>query len=830
MRSKRWLILLASLAVALLSSNVGETRSSLIDLENSSGNSFEAWTSLLWQQTTQSDFEVGVLNNVDTSSSTGDVMLEIDLQEVTTSIGSEKSWYADWSYRKKITIKSSQIEADLDDFPVLINTTDRDFEHITKDDGGDIRVTQADGTTEIPREVEKFVKKTGELVLWTKVNVKSDSDVDIYIYYGNPDASEPAPDSNYGSEKVWDDDFKMVQHLQESPNDAEKGHLDSTSSDNDGTPMNFQDGGGGSTDATGKIGGADNFAGDDDWVNCGEGGGTLDFGTGDFTLEAWVKTTEPNTRYIISKFHPNAIPFKGYVLQINKGKLCAILADSGLHNLGDGSASLNDDDWHYIVVVFDRDGNANYYVDDKTDKTVDISSYAGDINNNRAVNLAQKPALMTPGDYFDGTIDEVRFSDIARPEDWIKTCYKNQISPSNFYTEGSEESWYYTSWSRRAPVTINNPSSGLTDYQVEVDVTYDADMQPDFGDIRFSDSDDSTELSYWRESYTDSTSATFWVKVPSIPAGTKTIYMYYGNDAAISASNGDATFEFFDDFEDGDISDWSQYINGIVQIADDGGNYVLLKTAYNDRNGGYSLFNNGALSNFEAVFRTKRINENGGPQNRYGIENGSFNGYGPRMYDFNSLPANFAIERRTGGVSTNLVIKSTSAYEWNTWMTVKFRRYGSTLEFELYDSSGSLVDAISTSNSLYSSFDRFVVHGGWEFYTDDIRVRKYTPQSTYFSPGTIASEVLNTRVRETRWDALCWDETLERNTDITFEVRASDIEFRKADAKPPWIAIKDNSPITSGLPPGQYMQWRATLTTSDTSNTPTLHEVRVYHY
>jgi len=72
---------------------------------------------------------------------------------------------------------------------------------------------------------------------------------------------------------------------------------------------------------------------------------------------------------------------------------------------------------------------------------------------------------------------------------------------------GVKSDWYDASWSRRAPITINNPGSGLTDYQVKVDVTYNADMQPDFDDIRFVDSDGSTLLSHWRESYIASTSA-----------------------------------------------------------------------------------------------------------------------------------------------------------------------------------------------------------------------------------------------------------------------------------------------------------------------------------
>jgi len=301
---------------------------------------------------------------------------------------------------------------------------------------------------------------------------------------------------------------------------------------------------------------------------------------------------------------------------------------------------------------------------------------------------------------------------------------------------------WLSGWAYRRAISLS-PATSVADYQVLVTLTTSimgnpyANVKADGSDIRFTGADETTLQDYWIESWSNTGTSKIWVKVKT--SGASTIYMYYGNSGAISASNGDATFDFFDDFEDGNISDWSQYGSGTVQIANDGGNYVLLKAANNDPNGGYSLFNNGALSSFEAVFRTKRINENGGAQNRYGIENSSFSGYGPRMRDFNSLPSAFAIERRTGGAGSDLASKNTSAYQWNTWMTVKFRRYGNTVEFELYNSSGSLVESISTSNSLYNSFDRFVVHGGYQYYTDDIRVRKYAspePSATVGSEAT----------------------------------------------------------------------------------------------
>ena len=51
--------------------------------------------------------------------------------------------------------------------------------------------------------------------------------------------------------------------------------------------------------------------------------------------------------------------------------------------------------------------------------------------------------------------------------------------------------------------------------------------------------------------------ATVWIKVPSLAAGgSQTVYMYYGNPTASSASDGSAVFDFFDDFS-GDLSKWT---------------------------------------------------------------------------------------------------------------------------------------------------------------------------------------------------------------------------------------------------------------------------------
>jgi len=131
-----------------------------------------------------------------------------------------------------------------------------------------------------------------------------------------------------------------------------------------------------------------------------------------------------------------------------------------------------------------------------------------------------------------------------------------------------QPNWYDANWVYRRPVTINNASgSALTDYQVLI--TFDSQglisagkMRSDCGDLRFTSSDGTTSLNYWIESGVNTSATRVWVKVPNLPTGTTTIYMYYGNPSATSTSNGSATFVFFDDFEGSSLSSiWTANAN-----------------------------------------------------------------------------------------------------------------------------------------------------------------------------------------------------------------------------------------------------------------------------
>lgn len=132
-----------------------------------------------------------------------------------------------------------------------------------------------------------------------------------------------------------------------------------------------------------------------------------------------------------------------------------------------------------------------------------------------------------------------------------------------------EESWadaptdWLTGWDYRTPIEIDDNTEDLTDYQVQITLQgtdSSANNYVDFdkvlaggADIRFTDSNKTTEIDFWIEEWVDtldSESATIWLEVPSIlTVGIKTVYVYYGKSDEIINSSGDNTFEFFDDFE-----------------------------------------------------------------------------------------------------------------------------------------------------------------------------------------------------------------------------------------------------------------------------------------
>ena len=170
----------------------------------------------------------------------------------------------------------------------------------------------------------------------------------------------------------------------------------------------------------------------------------------------------------------------------------------------------------------------------------------------------------------------------------MKGFIRRLTSCKSYYCNlGSEAKWLNSKrWAAgdllfdyRRQITVTEQSgSGLTDYQIliELDSTnFDfSHANEDGSDIRFHDGNDL--LNYWIEKWDSANQeAKIWVKVPNIPAnGTTTFYMCYGNPNVTSASNGEDTFEFFDDFEAGIIRDeWTEHMGDWDITTEPNGNH-----------------------------------------------------------------------------------------------------------------------------------------------------------------------------------------------------------------------------------------------------------------
>jgi len=178
-----------------------------------------------------------------------------------------------------------------------------------------------------------------------------------------------------------------------------------------------------STDAwtTGKVGGALQFDGTDDYVDCGNRA-SLNFGTGDFSLELWVKTTD-TAGFIL---HKGQVGTKAYYITFtsdSSGKIEAkIIDDVPVAKTITSASAINDGSWRHIVVVFDRSANGQIYIDGSADgNPVDITAVGDTDNATYGLHLGRQRTATA--NYFSGLIDEVRIYNRALSAEEVRYHY-----------------------------------------------------------------------------------------------------------------------------------------------------------------------------------------------------------------------------------------------------------------------------------------------------------------------------------------------------------------------------------------------------------------------
>ncbi|MFP4557264.1 MAG: hypothetical protein ACLFNU_10365, partial [Bacteroidales bacterium] len=185
---------------------------------------------------------------------------------------------------------------------------------------------------------------------------------------------------------------------------------------------------------------------------------------------------------------------------------------------------------------------------------------------------------------------------------------------------------------------------------------------------------------------------------------------------------------FSDDFST--WQGWNTYESGNVEYSSNQsfiGSYSLRKTTNNDPDGGYKLLD--APINREFTF-TGRIfrpsTASGGVQDRLAISNGNFDGYGFRLSE-----TQLGIEKRTAGEGTDIstLVNITGDRPEDEWYRFEFTSNAdNTFTVTIFDEGGSqLATVTSSSDTDFNLFDRVVIHGGYDYYVDNIQVDADNP-------------------------------------------------------------------------------------------------------
>ncbi|MHA2143764.1 MAG: LamG-like jellyroll fold domain-containing protein, partial [Candidatus Thorarchaeota archaeon] len=319
------------------------------------------------------------------------------------------------SFKKDIVIDHTKVDADLTDFPMLIDIYDTDLKTKVQADGDDI-VFSLDGWV-VPYEIElfdqSFNSSHAHLVAWVKTDLSSTVDTTVSMYYGNPTI-----ESQEYPAGVWNNGFVAVHHMEESP----VGNLqDSTNNQQDLVTEGSMTAGD-LIDA--QIGKGIDFDDIDD--------GAVSISTvtiNNFTISAWIKHYGADNWDTILTIGNAWGDVRYFGLENN-----VLIIDDYADSYGFGSA-LSADTWYHLVVTWDGSVTTGYidgsYVND-------YSESWGEITYRFAIGGFPWDDNYQLTDYWDGVLDEIRISNAPRSAGWIATEYNNQYDSSSFYSIGEE--------------------------------------------------------------------------------------------------------------------------------------------------------------------------------------------------------------------------------------------------------------------------------------------------------------------------------------------------------------------------------------------------------
>jgi Concanavalin A-like lectin/glucanases superfamily len=183
---------------------------------------------------------------------------------------------------------------------------------------------------------------------------------------------------------------------------------------------------GGTTFAASMVGQAFSLDGVDDFVAV-PNAPSVNIGSGDFSLDAWVRTSIPDLQIIMDKrVGTLETPRLEYHFFVGLAGLGFQMADGKSETNFDSGVFIQDGTFHHVAVTVRRgspDGG-KIFVDGTVVLTFDPTPYAGDLDNMADFRIgASTVAGQYPHDSFQGLIDEMEFFKRALTDNEVQAIF-----------------------------------------------------------------------------------------------------------------------------------------------------------------------------------------------------------------------------------------------------------------------------------------------------------------------------------------------------------------------------------------------------------------------
>jgi hypothetical protein len=152
---------------------------------------------------------------------------------------------------------------------------------------------------------------------------------------------------------------------------------------------------------------------------------SLNFGTGNFSIDAWVKSTDSvNTFSILHKAYvnPSTFAFTGYALNLTQGSLRFWMGDGSTFGTFQDTGNIADGQWHFVAVTIDRKSTTGgkLFVDGNIVLQFDPTTIGNSITNNSQLILFNQS---THFDHDGDQIDELEMFNRALSEGEIHSIF-----------------------------------------------------------------------------------------------------------------------------------------------------------------------------------------------------------------------------------------------------------------------------------------------------------------------------------------------------------------------------------------------------------------------